>query len=359
MKIAILTPTLYGYDGIAKVAKKQAENYVKMGHDVKIFALGGDMAPVGINIEILGTPKFSLLRRIYWLIFPMDFFRLIKWVKKLKKYDIVISHNYPMNCLASLAKKSYHIKYVYYNHGAPPPEVRQNLWERTYQRIFKFFWKMSLVNVDSIISVSRYLKEDLKRELKKDSSVVYNKVNINRFHERVDGSNIREKYSLANEPIILFVGRVDPYKGVHLLIKAFKMVKKDLPNAKLLIVGKQNYDDYLQKLKEMSDNSVRFIGYVTDRELPHYYGACDVYSTASLWEGFDLPLIEAQACGKPVIAFDLGSHREVVDDRVTGILVRPMDYNAFGKAMIRILKDKDLAKELGRNGYKKMREKFA
>lgn len=358
MKIAILTPTFYGYDGIAKVVKKQAENYVKIGYEVNIFALGGNMAPEDINIEVLGTPKSNRLRRIHWLLFPIDFFRLAKCVKKLKKHDIAISHSYPMNYVASLAKRLYHIKYVYHHHGVPPPEVRQNLLERTYQRIFKFFWKLSLVNVDSIISVSKYLREDLKRELKKDSRVVYNKVDINQFHERVDGLNVREKYGLAEDPVILFVGRVDPYKGIHLLIKAFRIVRKELPNAKLLIVGKQNYDYYLKKLKQLSDVSVKFIGYVTDKELPHYYGACDVYSTASVWEGFDLPLIEAQACGKPVIAFDLCSHREVVVDGVTGLLVPPKDYNILARVLIKILKDKDLAKELGRNGCKKMREKF-
>ena len=113
-------------------------------------------------------------------------------------------------------------------------------------------------------------------------------------------------------------------------------MKSDFPEAKLVIVGKVAFDDYYQKIKEMCDSSVIFTGYIPDEELPYYYAACDVYATASLWEGFDLPAVEAQACGKPVVAFDIGSHSEVINPK-NGRLVPPNDTKALANAIIEYL----------------------
>ena len=66
-----------------------------------------------------------------------------------------------------------------------------------------------------------------------------------------------------------------------------------------------------------------------------FYSACDCYVTASLWEGFDMPVVEAQACGKSVVAFNVCSHPEVVKK---GILVKPKDINGFANAIIKLLK---------------------
>ena len=74
---------------------------------------------------------------------------------------------------------------------------------------------------------------------------------------------------------------------------------------------------------------------MSDKELPYYYAACDVYATASLWEGFDMPLVEAQACGKPVVAFDIGPHKELINEK--GILVQPKNIAQLSKALEEVL----------------------
>jgi 1,2-diacylglycerol 3-alpha-glucosyltransferase len=102
-----------------------------------------------------------------------------------------------------------------------------------------------------------------------------------------------------------------------------------------MIVGKHTFGAYSNRLRKMSGASVIFTGLVSDEELPYYYAACDVYATCTLWEGFDLPVAEAQACGKPVVAFDIGPHKEVIDSR--GCLVKLGDMKEFGKAVAAIL----------------------
>jgi len=113
-----------------------------------------------------------------------------------------------------------------------------------------------------------------------------------------------------------------------------------IKNIKLVIVGKATFSGYFEKLKEIAGDASRdiiFAGYIPDEELQEFYSACDVYVSASLWEGFNLPLAEAQACGKPVVAFDLCSHPEVVRD---GILVKPNDTSKFAEAIVKILEKK-------------------
>ena len=78
-----------------------------------------------------------------------------------------------------------------------------------------------------------------------------------------------------------------------------------------------------------------FAGFIEDKYLPNYYAACDIYTTASLWEGYNMPVVEAQACGKKIIAFNCCSHPEVVRK---GILVRKGDVEEFSKAMIKLSK---------------------
>lgn len=88
-------------------------------------------------------------------------------------------------------------------------------------------------------------------------------------------------------------------------------------------------------MKRNAEKDVIFTGFIDDKELPYYYAACDVYVTASLWEGFNLPAAEAQACGKKVVAFNLGSHPEIVKN---GILVEKENIEEFAKAVIKLLK---------------------
>lgn len=334
MKIAILTPTFNYYSGIDRVAQLQAEEYARQGNKVTIIALESNIKPKNYNIIVLGMPENSFLQRLYRLFFFLDRKKLGCY-KKLKNYDIVVSHFYPMNWLAYKAKKQYKIKYVYWDHGINTTGLLDNLFQRLYMKLFLFFNNMTLKNIDEACSVSKYLSNQLWKESKIKSKVIYNKIDRKRFNKRVKGAEVIKKYNLKNKKILLYVGRIAPHKGIHLLLQTFNLIKKQVPNVKLLIVGKPTFDEYFKKLRAMADKDVIFTGFVDDNDLPHYYAACNVYVTASLWEGFNLPVCEAQACGKKVVAFDIGAHPEVVRN---GILVRYKDIKAFAEAVIKILK---------------------
>ena len=334
MQIAILTPTFNHYSGIDRVVQLQAEDYVKKSDKVTIIALEAKIKPNNYKIIELGMPKNPFLQRLYRLFFFLDLKKL-NYYKQLKNFDIVISHFYPMNWLAYLAKKHYKIKYVYHDHGINTKGLINSIFQKIYMQLFLFLNNITLKNVDKAFSVSKYLKKQLKKESGIDSKVLYNKINKKRFNKNVKGDKIIKKYSLKNKKVLLYVGRIAPHKGLHLLLSSFSIIKKQIPNSKLIIAGKPTFNKYLKKLKRLSSEDVIFTGFVEDEDLPYYYAACNIYTTASLWEGFNLPAAEAQACGKPVVAFNIGSHPEIVKN---GMLVKENDIKGFADAVIKLLK---------------------
>ena len=334
MKIAILTPTFSHFSGIDRLVETKSEDLIKKGHKVDIFTLSASIKPKKAGIYILGTPKNPLSERLYRLFMFLDVKKIKKYVDILKNYDLVISHLYPMNILAYKAKKkNKKLRYIYNNAGIGITETYSFL-EKLYLRIFRYFTNRTIRNADTIISISNFLRKELKKETGIDSKVEYVPINKKRFHRGISGKIIRKKYNIKNEPVFLYVGRISPHKGIHLLIESFKIVKKQYPKSKLIIAGKHTFPKYTKKLKKMANKDVIFAGFVPDEELPYYYAACDIYTTASLWEGFDIPIVEADNMGKATIAFNVGSHPEVIKK---GILVKTKDTKAFAEAIVKIL----------------------
>ena len=335
-KIAILTPTFSHYSGIDRVVELSAQEYSKKGNKVTVFALEADLKPKNFELEVLGMPKNLFLQRIYRLLFFLDFWKIKNAAEKLKGYDIVISHFYPMNWIACFARKKYNIKYVYHNHGIGYGRLFESFYEMAYMKIFSFLNTLSLKNADSAVSISKFMQGELKRETGINSKVVYDKIDKKRFKKGINGSKIRREFNIKpNEKLLLFVGRLSPHKNVHTLLKIFRLINEKFSNTKLLVVGKPTFPNYYKKLKSLAGDNVIFKEFVEDKELPRYYAACDLYVTASLWEGFNLPIAEAQACGKKVVAFDVCSHPEVVKN---GILVKKDDIGGFADAVVRLIK---------------------
>src|SRR3989338_2030211 len=257
MRIAILTPTFNYYSGIDRVVQLQAEDYAKKGNKVTVIALEAKIKPKNYKVIELGMPKNSFLQRLYRLFFFLDR-KSINYYKNLKNYDVTISHFYPMNWIAYLARKNYQIKYIYFNHGVNTTGLLNNIFQKFYMKLFSLFTNITLINVDEAYSVSKYLKDDLKKVSNLDSNVVYNKIDKKRFNKKVKPDKIIKKYNLKNSKVLLYVGRIAPHKGIHLLLQAFNLIKKQIPNAKLLIVGNPTFNGYFKKLKKSANKDFIF-----------------------------------------------------------------------------------------------------
>ena len=334
MRIALLNPSFLKHSGIDRVVQSEAEELARK-NEVTVFTFKADIKPGGYKVYELGMPSDRTLELIYRLFFFMDVFKIAKIVRLLQDYDKIVCFFYPMTILGAIAKKRFGKEYVYYNSGVAHPRLFRKLHEQIYMRMLNVFTNLTVKNADSTISISKFLRDELKRETGLESEVRYIKVDKKRFNKKLNKKKIASiirKHDLK-KPTLLYVGRIVSHKRIHLLIKAFRIVKEKIPETTMLIVGKSTDKAYSEKLRSMNGEAI-FTGFVPDEELPHYYGACDLYTTATLWEGFDIPAVEAQMCGKRVVAFNVGSHPEVVKN---GILVKEGDVKAFAEAIIKSL----------------------
>ncbi|HEY97266.1 MAG TPA: glycosyltransferase family 1 protein [Dehalococcoidia bacterium] len=142
----------------------------------------------------------------------------------------------------------------------------------------------------------------------------------------MDKQEARLKLDLDDEKILLFVGRIDPLKGVEQLLKAVSRLK-DTANPRLIIIGGDDDDnDAIKRLKEITEemdliDRVAFKGMIKHKELPLYYNAADVTVVPSYYESFGLVALESLACGIPVVAADVGDMRNIIRQGETGYVL--------------------------------------
>ena len=119
-----------------------------------------------------------------------------------------------------------------------------------------------------------------------------------------------------------------------------------------------NLNNLVQKLS--IGNNVIFIGNVPFESLPDYFNACDLFVNPTIRQnGYDLTILEAMACEKPVVVSNIGSVPTAIEDGVDGLLVPTGDIKKLAEAVIKVLKDQELAKRLGKAARKKLEEKFS
>lgn len=154
------------------------------------------------------------------------------------------------------------------------------------------------------------------------------------FHKETDRGD--EALPIRDEFFILCVGRLEKVKGHQYLIDAFSKIIKEIPRAKLILVGdgseRRNFEKQAEELGVK--DSVRFAGEIRHDELPHYYHQADVFVMPSLSEGFGITAIEAMACGVAVIATRVGGLLDIIADGKGGILVEAGDSRAIARAVL-------------------------
>jgi len=163
---------------------------------------------------------------------------------------------------------------------------------------------------------------------------------------------VKARYGIASE-YILFVGTIQPRKNLVRLIEAFANLQTcKLANLQLVIAGKRGwlYEGIFQRVEKLGlEGQVVFMGYVAEQDLPALFSGAKLFAFPSLYEGFGLPILEAMACGTPVVCSNASSLPEVAGD--AAILVDPLDVEELAAAMERVLRDKELQAEMIERGF--------
>lgn len=325
----LMTAGVYTSGGSSVVIENLAEKLCNMGVEVTVCALMFKQSPTRGSYDVCRLNSHNLSR-----------------LKRARAFDIIHNHHPIMNYLDLIS----HIPFVFHYHGVP------NFGKGS---LFRFSMLSSVKMTNHRFDAAIAISETGYAELKKLSGlskihVIYNGVNTDMFRPRLV-DDFRK-----GTPQYLFVGNLYEHKNVEELIYGMKELVKIYPKAHLQIVG----DGYASsKLKRLVCNlqvqdHVSFVGYVPYDRLPDYYNSCDVYVTASKSELFSLPLLEAWACGKVVLASAIPAHIELIRKARAGMsyalgnvgdLVRKMayDYEHASKLIgngVRFAKDNDWSK---------------
>jgi glycosyltransferase involved in cell wall biosynthesis len=215
--------------------------------------------------------------------------------------------------------------------------------------------RASMRIADAIIVPSEAVRDDLRRVIDRNARVAvvpeaagpqYRAIE----DERAIGA-VRERYGLG-ETFLLSVGSLEPGKNRGRLIAAFKRLARQ--DIELVIVGQPawRYEREFDLVNALGlEARVRFLGYVPDADMPAIYNAATAFAFPSLYEGFGLPVLEAMACGTPVVTSDRGATAEIAGD--AALLVDPRDVTSMVYALSNVLADEALRHSLRQRGLER------
>jgi glycosyltransferase involved in cell wall biosynthesis len=355
MRIAHITATFPPYyTGTGNVCYHNARVLAQRGHDVHVYTVlwpGVPVDPVGVTVHRL-RPLMRLGNAA-----------LLPQLRGIGDADIIHLH-YPFIFgaeFAALAARRYRTPLVLTYHNDLIAPGARGLFFSLYERSLTPY---ILGTAHSIYTVSleqssnsRALQRVDARQFRAIESVP-NGVDIDLFHPSADGAAIRRQLRVpADTTVVAFVGGLDTahhFKRVDVLINA--VASLDDPNVHLLVVGG---GDRLQAYQDLaSERGIgqrsHFVGWVSHGDLPPYLAASDVLVLPSdSVESFGMVLIEAMACGRPVIASDLPGVGSVVANGVDGLLFRPNDVDDLRRAITLIAADPSRGSTMGQHGRQK------
>jgi D-inositol-3-phosphate glycosyltransferase len=271
-------------------------------------------------------------------------------------YDVVHSHYWLSGCSAAVLKQQWNLPLVHMFHtlGAIKNNVARHQDEREpSQRIAN---ERSIVaQADRLIAANPAERHDLQTLYDADPariSIIPCGVDVDLFRPLPRD----EARTLLNLPpdakIVLFVGRLEPIKGVDILLEALSQLDCSGCQGLALIVGGNLDGTEAARLLGMRDRlglteRVRFVGAQEQRTLPYFYAAADVCVVPSFYESFGMVALEAMACGRPVVASRAGGLQFTVQDGQNGLLTPPGDAPALAATLQRLLTDAPLRARMG------------
>lgn len=305
----------------------------------------------GQNIRdiVFNVSKKSPMMNILWhqFIYPLRLLKIKTDISYIPNVTLLIWKACPTVVVIhdliefNVPKKFSRLR-MFYRHVAVPQTVRR---------------------ADYIITVSENSKKDIVKYCKvkpEKIKVVYNGVD-KRFRPMNKNvfSKVLQKYSM-DSPYILYTGTIDhPGKNSISLVRAFRKVADRHPNYKLVFVGKPGfgYDHVINEIESLKlKDRTLMLGYVPDDDLVGIYNGASAFAFLSLYEGFGLPLIEAMACGTPVIAANSSCLPEIVGE--AGFIVEPYDVLKIAEYLETLIVNKSLRNEIIQKGFEQA-EKFS
>jgi 1,2-diacylglycerol 3-alpha-glucosyltransferase len=343
MRVALFTDTyLPTVDGVVTSVLAIRKGLKEQGHEVMILAPEVENGPVEDGTVYCKARRFKMYPGYRLASF------LPREVKCIREFDPDVIHTHGvggMGIKTIWISKDFDIPNLLTFHTMVMDVLAQysplNLNSELLNALLRIYLRNILKRYDTVIVPSRSILSEIEQIAPgmKHVEILPMGVDCERFRPDIDPSGILERPELRERDIILSVGRVSEEKKLDVIIKALPLVKREYPNAALLVVGDgPALAGYKQLVGSMGlESDVVFTGFVGDEELPAYYACCDVFATASKFETQGLVVLEALASGKPVAGANFRAIPDFVVEDSTGHLFEPDDVESCASAIMKCL----------------------
>ena len=351
LSIALLSweypPVVVG--GLARHVHGLARGLAGEGHRVTVYTRGGGEAGDRDGVRVVPAhdypPPLAVEDFVPWVLgFNVGLIHTAEAEIQDDPPDVIHAHDWLVTYAGAVLKDLAGVPLVATIHATELGRHGGRL-PGSVQRYIHEVERWLVAEAERVVTCSAYMREEVRCSLNADEDrldLIPNEVDVDAYGSRV--VDVRSELWPADRPTLLFAGRLEYEKGVQTILDALP----SLPGAGLVVAGDGTYRQTLDRLvadRGLGDR-VRFEGFVGEGRLRELYQAADVAVVPSLYEPFGLVALEAMASGTPLVVSDTGGLREIVEDRVTGLLVPPADPVAFAGAARSLLADRPLAARL-------------
>lgn len=318
-----------GVGGAETYAYELANGLGGQGHRVDVYTQWIDDSDETVDVhENVTVHRITKARKKLVTFETLYFSYKARRTIDFDQYDIVHGTLMPASTVAVTAFNDIDAQVVLTSHGTSLGETKAVTLETPADYLLKFFFHpMNVVmdyiagrDADEVIAISGHAYNQLTTYYGLDEhnvEMIPHGVDTEWFHprEKLHPDVNSEKMTL------LYVGRLGARKGLDMLLRSLSCLEN--PDIELLIAGTGRHEERLRRLSNelRIADQVRFLGYVPNDELPELYSSADIFILPSRYEGFGLVLLEAMACGTPVIGTDAGGIPTAIADGRTGIVV--------------------------------------
>lgn len=368
MKFLILDILKSRIDGSSTHRIELIENLHRIGQGVGVHVIVSD-ENIAKKMQSEGIIVHKI--RIYYrFLFLIKYIRTLLHLRYDYPFDIIYTRNSTIGLIGMLIWIHHKTNLIYEVNTILPDECKisqhhYNIIENFWMRLRCYINTSVAKNADGIIAVTKGIKNELIRQGvdSKKIFVVENGANVDIF-KPMDANISKGILGLdKNIHYVCFVGSLAPWQGVEYLINAAPSILKEIPETKFLIIGDGQMKEELISLAEKTSvfNKFIFTGSVPYEEVPTYINASDVCVAlkSHLKSGYStLKMYEYLACGKPIVASNEEGLGNVLEKTGSGIAVNRGSVENVSNAIIKLIKNKELRKSMGKNGRKLVLEKY-
>jgi len=284
---------------------------------------------------------------------------------EIRSFDVIHVHEYRsfQNIVVHHYAKKYGVAYILQAHGSLPRIMTKQKLKLVYDVLFGY---RLLRDASKVIALTQVEAEQYKRMSVPEEkiAIIPNGIDLSEYAELPPKGSFKRKFNIPEDrKIILYLGRIHKTKGIDFLVKAYAHLIKEtnFRDAVLVIAGPD--DGYLSEVKSLVhdlsvSDSVLFAGPLYGEDKLAAYVDSEVYVLPSRYETFPMTILEAYACGKPIVTSRVGGLKDLVKNGETGLLFEPGNVKQLARSIFNLLNDNNAAKEIGLKGKNFVRETF-